>query len=48
MTVWSAAGQRAIQRCDTLGAAPYSEAEGQLFRRFLTPAHAYAIEAVGG
>jgi len=48
MTVWSAAGQRAIQRCDTLGAAPYSEAEGQLFRRFLTPAHAHAIEAVGG
>lgn len=36
-------GARAKARCDLLGASPYSEVEGQLTRRFLTPAHAAAL-----
>jgi allantoate deiminase len=39
-------GERAVQRCDTLGVPPYSEAAGRLERRFLTPAHRRALEAV--
>jgi len=41
-------GVRAKARCDALGFAPYSEIEGQLTRRFLTPAHAAALEALAG
>lgn len=41
-------GVRAKARCDLLGVAPYSEVEGQLTRRFLTPAHAAALEALEG
>ncbi|OYX96697.1 MAG: hypothetical protein B7Y78_03265, partial [Caulobacter sp. 35-67-4] len=37
-------GARARARCDLLGAPPYSEVEGQLTRRFLTPAHNAALE----
>ena len=40
-------GARAKARCDALGAAPYSEVEGQLTRRFLTSAHAAALNALG-
>jgi allantoate deiminase len=40
-------GARAKARCDALGAAPYSEVEGQLTRRFLTAAHAAALNALG-
>jgi allantoate deiminase len=36
-------GTRAKARCDLLGVAPYSEVEGQLTRRFLTPAHEAAL-----
>lgn len=36
-------GARAKTRCDLLGAPPYSEVDGQLTRRFLTPAHAAAL-----
>ena len=36
-------GARAKARCDALGLPPYSEVEGQLTRRFLTPAHAAAL-----
>ena len=39
-------GARAKARCDLLGAPPYSEVEGQLTRRFLTPAHAAALSAL--
>ena len=41
-------GARAAARCDALGIAPYSEAEGQLTRRYLTPAHAAALDALRG
>ncbi|MFA6116160.1 MAG: allantoate amidohydrolase [Sphingomonas sp.] len=41
-------GQRAVSRCDTLGAAPYSDMEDGLFRAWLTPAFAAAQEAVAG
>ncbi len=41
-------GTRAKARCDALGAPPYSEVEGQLTRRFLTSAHAAALEALEG
>jgi allantoate deiminase len=41
-------GARAKARCDLLGVAPYSEVEGQLTRRFLTPAYAAALEALEG
>ena len=39
-------GARAKARCDLLGLAPYSEVDGQLTRRFLTPAHAAALGVV--
>lgn len=39
-------GARAKARCDALGVAPYSEVEGQLTRRFLTDAHAAALDAL--
>ena len=41
-------GARAKARCDLLGTPPYSEVEGQLTRRFLTPAHAAALDALAG
>jgi allantoate deiminase len=41
-------GARAKARCDLLGAPPYSEVEGQLTRRFLTPAHEAALGALSG
>jgi allantoate deiminase len=41
-------GARAKARCDLLGVAPYSEIEGQLTRRFLTPAHEAALTALTG
>ena len=39
-------GARAKRRCDALGAPPYSEVDGQLTRRFLTSAHAAALDTV--
>ena len=39
-------GGRAKARCDLLGVSPYSEVEGQLTRRFLTPAHDAALQAL--
>ncbi|MBO9709769.1 MAG: allantoate amidohydrolase [Caulobacter sp.] len=39
-------GARAKARCDLMGAAPYSEAEGMLVRRFLTPAHKAALDTL--
>jgi allantoate deiminase len=41
-------GQRAVERCDTLGVAPYSDTEDGLFRAWLTPAFAAAQEAAAG
>jgi allantoate deiminase len=41
-------GIRAKARCDLLRVAPYSEVEGQLTRRFLTPAHEAALTALSG
>lgn len=46
MTLGFDMGARAKARCDLLGAAPYSEVEGQLTRRFLTPAHEAALSAL--
>jgi allantoate deiminase len=46
MAAASFLGGRAMERCDLLGAPPYSEAEGHLTRRFLTPAHAASLEVV--
>ncbi len=37
-------GHRAVARCDELGVAPYSDAPDMLFRAYLTPAHAAALE----
>jgi allantoate deiminase len=48
MKLKDGAGERAIGRCDGLGVAPYSQAPDYLDRPFLTPAHAKAVEAVGG
>ncbi len=41
-------GARAALRCDRLGVPPYSEAAGQLTRRFLTPAHCATLDALTG
>ena len=41
-------GARAVARCDELGVGHYSAEPGLLFRAYLTPAHAAALEAVGG
>ncbi|WP_184717598.1 allantoate amidohydrolase [Caulobacter sp.] len=46
MTAGLDIGARAKARCDALGAPPYSEAEGQLTRRFLTAAHGAALDAI--
>lgn len=37
-----------MARCDTLGAAPYSDMEGGLFRAYLTPAYTAAQDAMAG
>jgi allantoate deiminase len=37
-------GHRAVARCDELGVAPYSDTPDMLFRAYLTPAHAAALE----
>jgi len=37
-------GTQAKRRCDLLGTGPFSEVEGQLTRRFLTPSHARALD----
>jgi allantoate deiminase len=39
-------GARAKARCDLLGLPPYSEVDGQLTRRFLTPAHEAALRTL--
>ncbi len=39
-------GGRAKARCDLLGVSPYSEVDGQLTRRFLTPAHDAALQTL--
>ena len=39
-------GVRAKTRCDLMGVAPYSEADGMLVRRFLTPAHDEALKTL--
>lgn len=39
-------GVRALERCDLMGAPPYSERADQLTRRFLTCAHAASLEAL--
>ena len=39
-------GVRAKARCDLMGVAPFSEAEGMLVRRFLTPAHDEALKTL--
>jgi allantoate deiminase len=41
-------GARAVDRCDVLGIAPYSDAPDGLFRAWLTPAFARTQDAVGG
>lgn len=40
-------GRRAVERCDLLGRAPYSDMEGGLYRAWLTPAHREALDVVG-
>ena len=39
-------GIRAKARCDLMGVEPYSEADGMLVRRFLTPAHDEALKTL--
>ncbi|MEL7041610.1 MAG: allantoate amidohydrolase [Pseudomonadota bacterium] len=41
-------GARVVQRCDRLGVQPFSDMEGGLFRAYLMPAHAAAINTVIG
>lgn len=48
VTVGFDIGARAKARCDALGLPPYSEVDGQLTRRFLTPAHEAALTALSG
>lgn len=43
----SSVGQRAVDRCDVLGVAPYSEDAEGLTRRYLTSAHKCALEMLG-
>ena len=43
-----ASGKRAVDRCDHLGVAPYSDMEGGLYRAWLTPAHRHALHALTG
>lgn len=38
-----ASGSRAVERCNTLGVAPYSDLPDGLFRAYLTEAHAAAL-----
>jgi allantoate deiminase len=37
-------GARAVERCNELGAAPFSDLPDTLFRAYLTPAHAVALK----
>lgn len=39
-------GKRAVERCDLLGRAPYSDMEDGLYRAWLTPAHAQAMDVL--
>lgn len=39
-------GERAVVRCDALGVAPYSDTADGLYRGYLTPAHAAALDAL--
>ncbi len=41
--VSAASGTRAVERCIALGAAPFSDLPDALFRAYLTPAHAAAL-----
>ncbi|GGD70941.1 allantoate amidohydrolase [Croceicoccus mobilis] len=41
-------GKRAVDRCDLLGVAPFSDMEGGLYRGYLTPAYDAALREVGG
>ncbi|MDB5703034.1 MAG: Zn-dependent hydrolase [Sphingomonas bacterium] len=41
-------GARAVERCDALGVAPYSDAPDGLYRGWLTPAFAAAQQAIAG
>ena len=41
-------GARAVERCDALGVAPYSDMEGGLFRAYLTPAYSHAQAVLRG
>jgi allantoate deiminase len=44
----SGMGERAVARCDALGAAPFSEAEGILIRPYLSEAHRQSLDVLGG
>lgn len=44
----SPGGARSVARCDMLGAAPYSDMEGGLYRGYLTPAYLAAQEVLAG
>ncbi|MDE1916596.1 MAG: allantoate amidohydrolase [Sphingomonadales bacterium] len=39
-------GARAVERCDLLGRAPYSDMENGLYRGWLTPAHRQALDVL--
>lgn len=39
-------GTRAIERCDALGVAPFSESSELLYRRYLTPAHDCSLQEI--
>lgn len=46
VTTDAAGGARAVSRCDLLARPPYSSADDMLFRAYLTPAHAAALETI--
>ena len=41
-------GQRAVARCDEIGAAPFSDAPDMLFRTYLSPAYVATQEKIAG
>jgi allantoate deiminase len=43
-TAFASRGRRAVERCDLLGHAPYSDNPDMLFRPFLGPAHRAALD----
>ncbi len=44
--IYDAGGRRAVERCRLLARVPYSDSDAHLFRAYLTPAHAAALDRI--